>query len=106
MYPAHSLGAPAGIPILTTQLIEAVCLFIIAVILSITYKKTAGTGLTACFYGLLYSTLRFILEFYRGDHSRGIYGMFSTSQYISITLFIISTVCLFIVIKQLRKSKQ
>jgi len=71
-------------PLLAIQLIEAASLFTIAVILIIIYKKTAGKGLTVCTYGILYSTLRFTLEFYRGDSVRGIYGMFSTSQYISM----------------------
>jgi len=100
IFPPSSIVAPAGVSLLATQLIEAVCLFVIAAILVIAYKKTAGTGLAACLYGLLYSILRFILEFYRGDPARGIYGSFSTSQYISIALFAVSIVLLVMVIKR------
>jgi len=85
-------GVPTGVPMLATQLIEAVSLFIIAAILIIIYKKTAVKGLTVCSYGILYSILRFTLEFYRGDSARGIYGIFSISQYISIALFVVSVV--------------
>ena len=98
-FPPSSMSAPAGVPLLAIQLIEAACLFMIAIILSLIYKKTAGTGLAVCLYGLLYSILRFILEFYRGDIARGIYGPFSTSQYISIAVFAVSIVFLFFIIK-------
>jgi phosphatidylglycerol:prolipoprotein diacylglycerol transferase len=102
VFPPSYIVAPTGVPLLATQLIEAVCLFIIAVILAIAYKKTAGTGLTACLYGILYSILRFILEFYRGDPARGIYGPFSTSQYISIALFAVSAILITLVLKRMR----
>jgi len=92
IYPPISINAPPGVPLLATQLIEAACLFVIAAILTFAYKKTAGSGLTACLYGLLYSILRFVLEFFRGDAVRGIYGPFSTSQYISIILFAVCVV--------------
>ncbi|GHT02477.1 hypothetical protein AGMMS50276_32410 [Synergistales bacterium] len=38
-------------------------------------------------YLTVYSVLRFALEFGRGDKIRGIYGLFSTSQWISIGVF-------------------
>jgi len=84
------IAAPIGVPLLGIQLIEAACLILLAAILAITYKKTTRAGLTVCLYGLLYSVLRFVLEFYRGDMIRGVYGWFSTSQYISIALFAVS----------------
>jgi len=83
-------AAPIGVPLLGTQLIEAACLILLAALLAIIYKKTAKAGLTVCLYGLLYSVLRFVLEFYRGDIMRGVYGWLSTSQYISIALFAMS----------------
>lgn len=106
IFPPSSSVAPQGVPLLATQLIEAACLFVIAAILVAVYKKTAGTGLTACLYGLLYSILRFILEFYRGDMVRGIYGPFSTSQYISIVLFIVSVILLALLFKKRGQSNR
>jgi len=100
IFPHESAGAPAGVPLLATQLIEAASLFVIAAILAIVYKKTAITGLAACLYGVLYSVLRFVLEFYRGDPVRGIYGPFSTSQYISVALFAVSVILLVLVVKR------
>jgi len=108
IFPVESATAPSGVPLLAIQLIEAICLFVIATILTIVYKKVMGKqkkmaengytqprfGLVVCLYGLLYSIVRFILEFYRGDQARGVYGVLSTSQYISIALFIFSTTLL------------
>ena len=90
------IAAPIGVPLLGTQLIEAACLILLAAILAIIYKKTTRAGLTVCLYGLLYSVLRFVLEFYRGDMIRGVYGWFSTSQYISIALFAVSLTLLIV----------
>jgi len=93
-------GCCYGTLIIPVQLFEATCLFILAAILVIIYKKTTIKGLTVCMYGLLYSVLRFFLEFFRQDTARGIYGWFSTSQYISMALFAMSLLFLYIVLKR------
>jgi len=104
IFPAGAVSTPtsipSGIPLLATQLIEAVSLFLIATVLIIIYKKTAGTGLTVCIYGILYSILRFILEFYRGDGARGVYGVFSVSQYISMVLFVVCVGMVILILKR------
>ena len=100
VFPPASLSAPPGVPLLGIQLIEAAGLFMLAAVLAAIYKKTTVTGLTVCIYGMLYSILRFVLEFYRGDTARGVYGLFSTSQYISAALFILSTILICIIIKK------
>ena len=76
-------------------------LFVIAAILALVYKKTASriNGLTVSLYAALYSVLRFVLEFYRGDRARGIYGPLSTSQYISLALFIVGAALIFTIAK-------
>jgi len=102
VFPPSAIGAPTGVPLFPMQLVEAACLFVLAAVLVVAYKKTAGTGLTICLYGLLYSVLRFVLEFYRGDAGRGVYGLFSTSQYISIGLFVVSAVLFCFVVKKRR----
>ena len=108
-FPQDALTASAGATLLATQLIEAASLFIIAAVLSIVYKKiyrqelSRYSGIIACLYGALYSILRFVLEYYRGDAARGIYGVFSTSQYISIALFIVSIVLSCIILKRKKR---
>ncbi|MEE0999167.1 MAG: prolipoprotein diacylglyceryl transferase family protein, partial [Treponemataceae bacterium] len=47
-------------------------------------------------YIVCYSILRFILEFYRGDSVRGLFGGISTSQIISIILFVLAITTYFI----------
>lgn len=104
-YPYDSLVAPAGATLLATQLIEAAGLFILAIILSMVYIRLYKhgspkyIGIIVCLYGGIYSIFRFVLEFYRGDIARGIYGALSTSQYISIVLFIISIALICVILR-------
>jgi len=90
VYPAYSLAAPSGVPLIAVQLIEAAALVLISAIIVFIFMKTKIAGLCLGLYIMLYSVLRFILEFFRGDPGRGVYGIFSTSQYISIALFVLS----------------
>ncbi len=91
----NSLFAPNGIPLFPMQIVEAICNFIIFIILLITYKKFLGTYKTVGLYLILYSIVRFVLEFFRGDLIRGIYFSLSTSQWISIVLFVIGITMFF-----------
>ncbi len=81
--------APTGIPLFPIQIIESICNLIIFIIILLTYKKYVGTYKTVSLYAILYSIVRFVLEFYRGDVARGILLGLSTSQWISIILLII-----------------
>lgn len=58
-------------------------------------RKERPTYYILCVYLIFYSTLRFILEFFRGDLIRGVFFMFSTSQWISVMLFLISILILY-----------
>ena len=84
----NSMLAPNNVPLFPMQIIEAICNLIIFIILLCTYKKFLGTYKTLGLYLILYSIVRFILEFFRGDLIRGIYFSLSTSQWISIILLI------------------
>lgn len=86
--------APVGIPLFPMQIVESICNLIIFIIIIGTYKKFKGTYKTIAIYAVLYSIVRFVLEFYRGDEIRGI-KLFSTSQWISIVLFVVG-IALFI----------
>lgn len=88
VYPAVSRGAPAGVPLLAVPVIESVFLLVLAGVLTVVYLKSKKQGLPAVGYLIFYSVGRFILEFFRGDVIRGTYGWFTTSQYISIGLFV------------------
>lgn len=70
------------------QLIESVCIAgILCVILAV--EKIFGTKCNSFrIYLGCYAFCRFFLEFWRGDSIRGIWGMFSTSQWISLFILV------------------
>jgi phosphatidylglycerol:prolipoprotein diacylglycerol transferase len=91
IYPQRADGlaavtAPVGIPLLALPLIEAGGNIIIACIVLFFQRKTKSAGRGIAVYGILYSVFRFILEFFRGDQLRGVYGGISTSQIISFVV--------------------
>ena len=79
-------AAPAGIPLLPTQLMESAFLFLLCAFLvwRLTKKKPFGT--VSGWYMVLYGAWRFTIEFFRSDE-RGFVGALSTSQFISIFIF-------------------
>lgn len=83
--------APIGVPLFPMQLVESICNLIIFIIVLVTYKKFKGTNKTIALYLVLYSIVRFALEFFRGDDIRGIM-LLSTSQWISIVLFVVGII--------------
>lgn len=76
--------APQGIPLIPVQLYEAIFDVLLFLFLSYGLKKERTLHLTSGLYLLLYSMFRFIIEFFRGDAVRGIWGGLSTSQWISL----------------------
>ena len=85
VFPAGS-AAPAGVPLLPTQLMESAFLFLLCAFLvwRLTKKKPFGT--VSGWYMVLYGAWRFGIEFFRRDE-RGFVGALSTSQFISIFIF-------------------
>jgi len=103
VYPAASLAAPAGVPLLAVPLIEAVFLFALSIIMMIVFFACKKPGLCAPIYLLAYPIGRFILEFYRGDIIRGAYWGITTSQIISIALFVFGVVYTFVVLRKIER---
>lgn len=85
VFPAGG-AAPAGIPLLPTQLMEAVFLALLTILLVVLLKKKKPFGTVSGWYMVLYGAWRFAIEFFRSDE-RGFVGMLSTSQFISIFVF-------------------
>lgn len=85
---SHTL-APVGVSLYPTQLFEAGGEFINFLLLLALYRRKTFDGQVFWFYPFLYSILRFIVEFFRGDTARGVYfgGAISTSQIIAIGMF-------------------
>lgn len=81
-----------GIPVYPTQLMEALNGLIIMTALLIYRRRPHKVGMPSAIFLFIYSTLRFLVEFLRGDPERGFLGPLSTSQWISIFLFILGIV--------------
>ena len=73
------------IPIQLFESFFLLCIFLILIQLE---KRQYKSISSLHMYLLLYSICRFILEFYRGDAVRGIWFGISTSQWISISIFV------------------
>lgn len=88
----NSLSEEAnGVPRVPVQLYEAAFEFALFFVLWRFLAKGKFSGRLLNIYLFVYPVGRFILEFWRGDEYRGrLFGL-STSQLISIVLFIIST---------------
>ncbi len=85
---SHSLYAPNDIRLFPVQLLEAFGEFMIGFYLLYSCKRRNGASAIAM-YMVLYSIMRFFLEYLRGDSVRGSFYLFSTSQVISIVVFVI-----------------
>jgi phosphatidylglycerol:prolipoprotein diacylglycerol transferase len=86
-YAARTVGTPLDTPLHPTQLYEAVaCLAIFFVLIRMASRKRFDGQVTVA-YILLYSMVRFVIEFFRGDAVRGtVFGWLSTSQFIAILM--------------------
>ncbi len=82
----RSLVAPGDIALFPTQLAESVLNFIAGILLLLYSTKAKKTGNVLGVYIIYYSVMRFLIEFLRGDVSRGILLQISTSQWISLAL--------------------
>ncbi|MCR4733840.1 MAG: prolipoprotein diacylglyceryl transferase [Treponema sp.] len=117
-------SVPRGIGIFPVQLLEAFLLFLLFFTLFLIFmnrkkknlneEESAASGQKKSFsskrqlplfaiYILSYSIIRFCLEFLRGDVERGHLAIFSTSQWVSLTGFLLALVWIFL---SMRKSSR
>ena len=102
----ESVGnTPLGVPLLPIQLIEAFCLLLLFLVLLILLLRGARLGIPTTCYALSSSVLRFILEFFRGDTERGRFGMLSTSQWVSLAVFLAAVGLLLLRLSRRKKKK-
>lgn len=94
-FPAGS-AAPAGVPLLPTQLMEAAFLFILTFVLVRILRLRRPYGTVSGWYCVLYGVWRFIIEFFRSD-DRGAVGALSTSQFIGIFIVLAGVILLLLV---------
>ncbi|MBR4457319.1 MAG: prolipoprotein diacylglyceryl transferase [Solobacterium sp.] len=93
VFPEGSL-APAGVRLIPTQLISSFGDFVLFYVLYKMYEDPKTENKTAAAYLILYSIGRFVIEFFRGDEARGFIMGLSTSQFISIIMFVIGVIIL------------
>ncbi len=87
----NSLAESAnGVPRVPVQLYEAALELVVFFVLWLLLDKGAFKGRLLSVYLIAYSVGRFILEFWRGDEYRGFLFGLSTSQLISIPVFLLS----------------
>jgi phosphatidylglycerol:prolipoprotein diacylglycerol transferase len=72
--------------VIPVPLIEALFCFLLGVFLLI--WKPSRIGSYTFVYVISYAAFRFVIEFFRGDEIRGIWGVLSTSQWISLGLIV------------------
>jgi phosphatidylglycerol:prolipoprotein diacylglycerol transferase len=77
-------------PLLPVQLIESASVAGLFLLMMLFGKKARPPGKLLGVYMTGYAVIRFILEFFRGDLIRGVYGVLSTSQWVSIAVFAVS----------------
>lgn len=84
------------------QLIEAILNITLGIALWYIKSQNKYMGCLINIYLLSYSVYRFILEFWRGDDVRGIFFGLSSSQYISMTVFVYAVVKIYFYNRKMR----
>jgi phosphatidylglycerol:prolipoprotein diacylglycerol transferase len=93
---AANVGTPLGIPLHPTQIYEAgAALIILVALLATEHRGRRFAGRTFWAYMFLYAVSRYIIEIYRGDPRGTVFGILSTSQFISVVLGPLSLIMLF-----------
>ncbi len=99
---AHDItGVPVGVALHPTQLYESSSMLIVFFFLFWFHKHRRFDGQVILFYAVLYSGIRFVIEFFRADPRGDILGLttltgLSTSQMISIVVGISALIVLVI----------
>ena len=91
-YSHETVGVPLMIPLHPVQIYESIASLVLFFILWEWLKRKQFDGQVFILYLALYSCVRFVLEFFRGDVERGFVlgGLLSTSQAIGLTLLAVA----------------
>lgn len=102
MYFNRSPFAPHNVTLFPVQLVESACNLVIFLLLLLIARRVRERGVVLGSYLIIYPIARFILEYFRWDEYRGFIFGLSTSQWISIVLFIAG---IFLTVTAKRKRK-
>jgi phosphatidylglycerol:prolipoprotein diacylglycerol transferase len=106
---AHEItGVPTGAPLHPTQLYESLSMLVVFFFLLWLHRHRRFSGQVILAYALLYSAIRFAIEFFRDDPRGDILGLttltgLSTSQLIGI---VVGVAALIVMIKRWRNAEQ
>lgn len=92
------------ISVVPTWFYESFFCFVLFILLQFLIGRVY-TGVITSLYLSLYSTFRFIIEYYRGDNLRGDILCFSTSQFIGIIIFPVALLILYYSLHKKTKNK-
>jgi len=92
----------ADFPRFPVQPLESLIELILFVVLLLLYLKKKNSISLTPIYLLPYAVCRFLDEFLRGDDYRGIWGPFSTSQWIALIVIVVTVI--YLIVGWLRKS--
>jgi phosphatidylglycerol:prolipoprotein diacylglycerol transferase len=104
---AHEItGVPTGTPLHPTQLYESLSMLVVFFFLLWLHPQRRFSGQVILAYALLYSAIRFVIEFFRDDPRGDILGLttltgLSTSQMIGI---VVGVAALIVMIKRWRNA--
>lgn len=83
---SHNLtGIPLGTPLHPTQLYESALNFINFFVLFFIMRRKKFDGQVFSFYIINYSIIRFVVEYYRGDHPAKAYLIHNPSPFLSLS---------------------
>ncbi len=104
--PLITQSAARSLPVIPTQLIEASANALLFALLYALYPKHHQRRgfITGC-YLIAYATLRFVVEFLRGDPRLEV-GPFSISQTISLGLAVLGAGCLILAVKKVHPDQE
>ena len=96
--------AANGVSRFPVQLLESGLEFTLFAVILVLYKRKKCGGKLMYVYLLSYAVIRFFDEFLRGDELRGFVGPLSTSQFISVLMFV--TVIILLINKAMKGRKE
>lgn len=84
---AHQLtGIPLGTPLYPVQLFESILNFLNFGVLFLVLRKKKFDGQVFALYIINYSVIRFVTEYFRGDHSDQVYFLRGATPFSSLSL--------------------
>ncbi len=85
-YAAHLTGVPLNTAVHPVQLYEAALNFLNFGVLFLILKRKKFDGQIFSFYIINYSIIRFVTEYFRGDHDEGVYFLRGATALTSLSL--------------------